>query len=102
MNVNELSDEQLNELRTTTIQHAAKVIIDNASSRGNDGGDYLHGAIDILNDVTAYDDEDNNEQLRRYFNLLFTADLDSNYHPYNRYASDAIPPVWDEYIVNAI
>jgi hypothetical protein len=103
-NVLTLPDDEMIDLVHETLRHAAQTIIDNLEG-ADDSRDYRDAASDLIHELThviageAGDDE-TSSPVRHWFNTMFLADTDSEDHPYMKFASDAVPPVWDEFIVN--
>jgi len=97
-----LPEEALLDLYYASIYHAAQVVLDNHDG-SDDGQDYTESAIEILSLLNkAYRDDGNSDNwvvLRDTFRTLFTA-TDNDRVDW-RFASDAIPLVWDEFLPKA-
>lgn len=95
-----LTETELHDLINQTLDYCAGVVKDNLFN-GDDGLEYSVHAIDIMRQISEVVYPDFTfEPARELLNKWFTADLDSDDHPNMNWSYLAIPPVWDEYIVN--
>jgi hypothetical protein len=93
-----LDDVQYASFISHTIEHCGNCIASNAFG-SDDSRDYIESSIDILNLVLGPNPDDE-MIVKLTLDSMFNAPRDDDEHPYNQYASDAVPTFWDEYIVN--
>jgi hypothetical protein len=100
MDIMQMGNEELHQFINDTIEYCAGVVKDNLF-QGDDGSEYTTHAIDIMHQIAeVYAFEFDAQAARELFNKWFTAELDSDDHPNMNWSYLAIPPVWDDYIVN--
>ena len=95
-----LTHEELHDLVNETLSYCSGIVSDNLFN-GDDGLEYSVHAIDIMRQLSEviYPNFEI-EAARELLNKWFTADLDDDHHPQMNWSYLAIPPVWDDYIVN--
>lgn len=95
-----LNDRELHTFINDSLDYCAGVVKDNLFN-GDDGLEYSAHAIDIMHKLSeAIYPDFRIGAARELLNKWFTADLDSDDHPQMNWSYLAIPPVWDDYIVN--
>jgi hypothetical protein len=95
-----LTDDELHDFVNETLKYCSGVVHDNLFN-GDDGLEYSVHAIDIMHAISEVVYPDFNiGATRALFHKWFAAELDSDDHPQMNWSYLAIPPVWDEYIVN--
>jgi hypothetical protein len=99
-NVYDLNDDELYAFTRETLKWCTTVVRQNDYRMFDDSGDYVEGAVDIMHLVTELFRNDDYDEMRHQLHDLFNQPGNSDDHAYARFASDAIPDVWDEFIVN--
>lgn len=95
-----LTETELHDLVNESLKYCAGVVADNLFN-GDDGLEYSVHAIDIMRQISeAVYPEFTFEPARALLNKWFTAELFDDDHPNTNWSYLAIPPVWDDYIVN--
>jgi len=98
--IRDLSDIDLHTFLNETLSYCSAIVKANLFD-GDDGTEYSMHAIDIMYQVSStMGMEFDFEAVRNLLDKWFTADLDDDHHPQMNWSYLAIPPVWDEYIVN--
>lgn len=90
----DLTENEFGSFVVASIRECGQCIIDNAGG-SDDSHDYIDSATDIIRLLMT--DEVN---MQNVLNLMFNALPGSGNNPYDTYASDAIPSIWNEYIVH--
>jgi hypothetical protein len=94
------SDNETYEVINETLKYCSGVVASNLF-HGDDGTEYSAHAIEIMAKVSAaYYPDYNLANVRILLNRWFAAELDSDDHPQMNWSYLAIPPVWDDHIVN--
>ena len=95
-----LTHDELHDLVNESLKYCAGIVTDNLFN-GDDGLEYSAHAIDIMHQLSdAIYPDFSIEAARTLLNKWFTAELDSDDHPQMNWSYLAIPPMWDDYIVN--
>jgi len=97
--IRDLSDFELHEFLNETLKYCSGIVASNLFN-GDDGTEYCLHSIDIMAKVAGTFGFFDYESTRDLLDKWFTASLDDDEHPQMNWSYLAIPPVWDEYIVN--
>ena len=95
-----LTDDEMHDFLNETLDYCAGIVKDNLFN-GDDGSEYSTHAIDIMHRIAdVFGIVFDYTVVRELLNTWFTAELDSDDHPQMNWSYLAIPPMWDDYIVN--
>lgn len=95
-----LSDVETQDFVNESLSYCAGIVASNLFN-GDDGTEYSMHSIDIMYKLSETLGMDFDwAAVRELLNTWFTADVDSDDYPKMNWSYLAIPPVWDEYIVN--